>query len=223
VTFLVATRSPDKLTEIRELLRDIPGVRLVDLDAVGVPRSDAEEGIEVFETFSENAVAKARYFQRLTGMPTIADDSGLTVDVLGGRPGVRSRRFAPGTGGLDPEATDRENNRYLLELLEALPDAGRSARYVCAAALDMGSGEPIVFVGEARGVLLSEPRGRGGFGYDPLFLDPGDGRTFAELSSAEKGARSHRGAAFRKLATHLSDRLGAQEPSASFPSDSSAE
>ncbi|MSR23069.1 MAG: RdgB/HAM1 family non-canonical purine NTP pyrophosphatase [Gemmatimonadetes bacterium] len=206
--FLLATRSKGKLREIREILSRLGGIQLLDLDEAGVAPSAEEDGIEVFETFSENALAKARYFRRQTGMPTIADDSGLAVDALGGLPGVRSRRFVPDADRLSPDELDQANNRHLLERLVGVPPAKRTAHYVCVAALEHGTDEPVVFRGEARGEILERPRGSGGFGYDPLFLDPSDGQTFAELSRAEKDARSHRGAAFRALAAHLEAAAG---------------
>jgi len=200
---LVASRSAHKLLEIRELLREVPDLRLLDLDDAGIPEAPDEEGIEAYGSFRENALAKARHFRRLSGLPTVADDSGLVVDALDGRPGVRSKRFAPGVGELSGEERDEANNLHLLELLEdvSLPD--RTARYVCVAAL-VGEDDSVrTFQGEAEGLILGRPRGWGGFGYDPLFLDQALGRTFAEISRAEKADRSHRGKAFRRLADHL--------------------
>ena len=201
--FLVATRSPGKLREILKILDGLDGIRLRSLEELGVLPSHEEERVEVFDTFGENAVAKARHFRHLTGMPTIADDSGLSVDALGGAPGVRSRRFAPETDGLSQSEQDEANNRHLLTQLEGVLPETRTARYVCVAALDFGIGKPLTFRGEAAGAILEAPKGSGGFGYDPLFLDPADGRTFAELSAAEKDSRSHRGAAFGALKAHL--------------------
>lgn len=198
---LVATRSVHKLGEIRAILADVPGVELVGLDDVGVEPSPAEDGLEPHDTFEANAESKARYFHALTGLPTVADDSGLAVDALGGRPGVRSKRFAP--GGLDGLARDRANNRHLVELLTEVAPEERTARYVCAVALVEGAGPVRTVRGECEGRILAEERGEGGFGYDPLFLVPDLERTFAEVSAAEKHARSHRGRAFRALAELL--------------------
>jgi XTP/dITP diphosphohydrolase len=200
---VVATRSGHKLQEIRAILRGVPGLELLDLDDAGIPLSEEEEGIERYETFAENALAKARYFHSLAGRPVVADDSGLCVDALGGLPGVRSKRFSPGGKGMSGEERDRENNEYLLRLLGDLELAGRGARYVCIAALVTGKGEPLFFEGTATGLILGHAQGKGGFGYDPLFFDPLEGKTFAELSAQEKDARSHRGAAFRALGEHL--------------------
>lgn len=208
---LVATRSGNKLREIRAILREVHGLELVDLNDVGISPDPEEEGIEAFETFEENARAKAQYFRRRTGIPTIADDSGLSVDALDGRPGVHSKRFAPGGASRTAEARDRANNEYLLECLGDLELSERTARYVCVAVLDRGEATPgkgddvVEFRGEAEGLILGRPRGDGGFGYDPLFFDRTMGRTFAELSPEEKHDRSHRGAAFRAFARYLKD------------------
>lgn len=201
-TLLVATRSSDKLAEIRRILAPISGLEVVDLNDAGIPSSPDEDGIEPHDTFEDNAASKARYFQALGGLPTVADDSGLVVDALGGAPGVRSKRFAP-ERGLQGEARDLENNRHLLELLQGTPEEERTARYVCVAVLVDGAGEESRFRGEARGRIAEAPRGRAGFGYDPLFFDPELGRTFAEITREEKNERSHRGRAFRALGQHL--------------------
>jgi XTP/dITP diphosphohydrolase len=202
---LVATRSRHKIAEIREILADVPDLELLDLDAAGVPQSPEEDHLEPHETFEENAVSKARYFFGVTGLPTVADDSGIEVLALGGAPGVRSKRFAPGEG-LEGLARDRANNRYLLERLRALGNPDRRARYVCAAAFIEDGRPPLVFRGEAPGVIVDEPRGEGGFGYDAHVLDPELGATFAELAAADKNRRSHRGKAFSKLADALRKR-----------------
>ncbi|MEX1255992.1 MAG: non-canonical purine NTP pyrophosphatase [Gemmatimonadota bacterium] len=200
---VVATRSAHKLGEIRAILRGVPGLELLDLNDAGVRPTAEEEDIERFETFEENALAKARHFHTLSGLPVVADDSGICVDALGGLPGVRSKRFCPGGELLTDEERDRANNEYLLRLLGDLDLAERKASYVCIAALVEGEGPPHLFEGKASGLILGNARGKGGFGYDPLFFDPLEGKTFAELSPAEKDARSHRGAAFRALAGHL--------------------
>ena len=199
---VVATRSAHKLGEIRQILAVVSDLRVLDLDEAGVPWSEAEESLEPFDTFAENALSKARYFQSLSGLPTVADDSGLEVEALGGAPGVRSKRFSP-EQDLTGLALDRANNRHLLRRLDGIPPEERAARYVCVAALAHGEGEPVFCRGEAPGLILDEERGSGGFGYDPLFFDPELGRTFAEISAQEKNARSHRGRAFTLLARHL--------------------
>ncbi len=201
-SLLLATRSPDKVREIRRILGPLAGLRLVDLDAAGVEVLREEDDVEVYDTFEENARAKALYFHRRTGFPTVADDSGLVVDALEGAPGVRSKRFAPDSDVLSGLERDRANNEHLLSLLGDLELSRRTARYVCVASLIDG-GEESFFRGEAEGLILGLPRGRGGFGYDPLFYDRGLGLTFAEIEGEEKNRRSHRGKAFRKLRHHL--------------------
>jgi XTP/dITP diphosphohydrolase len=210
VRLLIATRSRHKLREIRTILGEVPGLDLVDLPGAAVPRSEAEEGIERFDTFEENARAKAAYFRDITGLPTVADDSGLVVDALDGGPGVRSKRFAPGTEGLEPDERDRRNNEHLLELLGDLPLRARTARYVCVAALARADGRVETFRGGVEGRILDGPRGQGGFGYDPLFFHPGLDRTFGQATPEEKEAESHRGQAFRALARFLRSEWGVQ-------------
>jgi XTP/dITP diphosphohydrolase len=207
---LVATRSTHKLDEIRAILSVVPGLELVSLEEARIPEDPAvEDALEPHDTFEQNAESKAAHFRRVSGLPTVADDSGLEVDVLAGRPGVRSRRFAPVPEGTSRADQDRANNEYLLDQLPLVEDPRcRTARYVCVAALDEGKGSVVTFRGSAEGRILSAPRGSGGFGYDPLFLFPELDQTFAEISPAEKDARSHRGKAFRALAAHLLERAG---------------
>ncbi len=202
---LLATRSSHKAAEVVRIFETAPGggPRVVTLEDESVPWSAAEESLEPFETFEENAASKARYFAGLTGLPTVADDSGLEVMALDGRPGVRTRRFAPleRYPGLE---RDDANNSHLLECLRGVAPAGRGARYVCVACyVDPRTEDMIHFRGEAPGRIVVRPRGRGGFGYDPLFLDVDTNRTYAQLTSDEKHERSHRGQAFRALAAHL--------------------
>ena len=205
-----------------------PRLRLVGLDEAGVPESPAEDELERFDTFEENAAAKAEWFAALSGIPTVADDSGLEVDALGGRPGVRTKRFAP-TDAYPGLSKDAANNRHLLRLMEGVPPAHRGARYVCVASLALPGGAarpvrhepsaasgtlatttpapaalaPASFRGEAPGSVLESGRGSGGFGYDPIILATPTDRTYAELTPEEKDQRSHRGQAFRALARHL--------------------
>lgn len=202
---LVATRSAHKLSEIRQILGEVPGLEVVGLDDVGLAPHPDEDALEPFDTFEANALSKAEYFhERAGGVPVVADDSGLEVEALEGRPGVRSKRFAPGDAeGLE---RDRANNVFLLERLEGQPLERRGARYVCVVALVEKGRAPLVLRGEAPGRILDAPRGTGGFGYDPLFFDPALGQTFAEIPPEAKHARSHRGAAFRALADALRDR-----------------
>ena len=145
------------------------------------------------ETFLANAQKKALHYSRLAGGLVLADDSGLTVDALDGAPGVRSRRFA------GPAATDAENNARLLRQMSHIPAGKRAARFVCVIAVAQDGQLLAEFRGVAEGIILDSPRGAGGFGYDPLFLDPESDRTFAEFSPDEKLQRSHRGRAFRAM------------------------
>jgi len=213
VKLLLATRSAHKVREVAQILTDCGrGVaRIVTLQEAGVPWSPAEDDLEPYGTFEENAASKARYFAGLTGLPTVADDSGLEVEALRGRPGVKTRRFASPKQYPTLER-DEANNRHLLDLLRDCPPAMRRARYVCVASLMVprpdaltacASAPPVFFRGEAPGRIARRPRGSGGFGYDPLFLDGSVNLTYAELTPAEKHARSHRGQAFRMLVAHL--------------------
>jgi XTP/dITP diphosphohydrolase len=197
----IATRSQHKLRELRELL-DVDGVELVSLDELGVEGEPVEDGL----TFETNARIKARFAARATGLPALADDSGLEVDALGGRPGVRTRRYA------GPNATDEENNVRLLGELEGLPPAQRTGRYVCVLALATpdaaapGGLRIVVRRGTTRGRIAEGPRGSGGFGYDPIFepaAEPRGGRTFGQYTAAEKHRISHRARAARRMAPVL--------------------
>ena len=200
---VLATRSTHKLKEIRKILAVVPNLRVLDLDQVGASYDAAEEDLEPYETFEENAASKASYFQKITGLPTVADDSGIEIDLLDGAPGVRSKRFAPDQG-LSGLPLDQANNEHLLASLGDTPLAERTGRYVCVAVLDRGDPDDVTYVrGEAPGLILDAPRGSGGFGYDPLFLDEELRQTFAEIAPDEKNARSHRGKAFRALAERL--------------------
>ncbi|HJU69791.1 MAG TPA: RdgB/HAM1 family non-canonical purine NTP pyrophosphatase [Gemmatimonadaceae bacterium] len=192
--YLLATRSEGKLRELEPLFSRA-GIDVVSLERAGVPESPDEAEIEKFSTFEENAFAKARYFRDLTGLPTVADDSGLEVRALGGAPGVRSKRWS-GRDDLTGIALDEANNAELLRALAGARD--RRARYVCVAALAMPGGD-LARRGEVEGEVLEEPRGRGGFGYDPLFFATELGKTFGEASLVEKERVSHRGRAFHAL------------------------
>ena len=196
---LIATHSAHKLAELRDLL-ELPHAELVSLDDLGIDEDPAETG----ETFETNARIKARFGARRTGLPTLADDSGVEVDALDGGPGVRTRRYA------GPAATDDDNNRKLLAALDGLPPEGRGARYVCVLALALpraGATDrdavPIRSVrGTTRGRIATAPRGTGGFGYDPIFEplgEPPGGRTFGQWPAAAKHAVSHRGRAARRM------------------------
>ena len=202
---LVATRSEGKRRELLPLLAPL-GRRLLTLDEAGIPPSPDEDTIESYDTFEENALAKARWFNQLSGLPCVADDSGLAVDALGGRPGVRSKRWS-GRDDLAGRALDAANNALLLRSLasaDASGTHGRAARFVCAGAYADGDREHVCR-GETIGFILDEPRGTDGFGYDPYFWSPEMGRTFAEASIEEKAVVSHRGRAMRALCDALLD------------------
>ena len=194
---MVGTRSEHKLRELRSLLQ-LDRTDLVSLDDLGVPGEPVEDGL----TFETNARIKARFAARLTGLPALADDSGIEVEALGGAPGVRTRRYA------GPDATDDENNAKLLRELAEVPEGRRGARYVCALALALhdetapGGLRLAIRSGTSRGRITFEPRGSGGFGYDPLFEPARErvgGRTFGQYAPAEKDAISHRGRAARRM------------------------
>jgi XTP/dITP diphosphohydrolase len=192
---VLATRNPHKVRELRSILADagVAGVDLVSL--VDIP--DAPHVAETGLTFVENAVLKATAIAAATGLAAIADDSGLSVDVLGGMPGVFSARWAGRHGD------DLANLELLLGQLADVTDGRRTATFVCAAALAVPDRPVIVEEGRVSGRLIREPRGTNGFGYDPIFVPDGETRTTAELPSADKDAISHRGRAFRALAPHV--------------------
>jgi XTP/dITP diphosphohydrolase len=196
---LLATRSLGKLHELRPLFAHA-GLDVIDLSAAGIEETPEEDELERHATFEENALAKARYFHaRSSGMPTVADDSGLEVLALGGRPGVHTKRWS-GRPDLSGRALDVANNRKLLETLGDETD--RRARYVCVAAYVEGR-EERTFRGESEGRILVAPRGTGGFGYDPLFESVELGLTFAEVDRATKERVSHRGRAFAQVLAAL--------------------
>ena len=198
---LIATGSRHKLDELRALL-ELPGTELVGLADVGLADDAPEEGT----TFAANAVFKARWYADRSGLPTLADDSGLEVDFLHGAPGVRTRRFA------GEAATDEQNNAHLLALLEGVAPSARGARYRCVLALaEPGPGERdvVTTTGIFEGRIALAPRGSNGFGYDPIFepaSEPIGGRTVGELSSDEKNRRSHRAQAARAMRETLIER-----------------
>jgi XTP/dITP diphosphohydrolase len=194
---VVATHSEHKLRELRDLLR-LRSTDLVSMDDLGVAGEPMEDGL----TFETNARIKARFAARATGLPALADDSGLEVGALGGAPGVRTRRYA------GPNATDVDNNVKLLRELDSVAPRARGGRYVCVLALAVpddaapGGLRLTTRRGTTRGRIALEPRGSGGFGYDPLFepaRERAGGRTFGEYRRAEKDAISHRGRAARRM------------------------
>ncbi|MEA2517934.1 MAG: XTP/dITP diphosphohydrolase [Chloroflexota bacterium] len=204
---VVATHSAHKLAELRDLLLLEHG-ELVSLTDLGIDDEPEETGT----TFATNARIKARFGARRTGLPALADDSGLEVDALGGGPGVRTRRYA------GPNATDVDNNTKLLAALTGIPAEARGARYICVLALALPASTPDAAApaaptirlvqGTTRGRIATEPRGTGGFGYDPIFEPAGEppgGRTFGQWTAAEKHAVSHRGRAARRMTPILRD------------------
>ena len=196
--WILATGNPGKLAELRALFR------AADLDVEVIPQTDlgidpaAEEGA----TFVENALAKARHASRASGLPAIADDSGLCVEALGGEPGVRSARYA------GEAADDRANVSKLLDALSSVPEHERGARFYCVlvALRSPDDPAPLIGSGEWRGHIATRPRGTGGFGYDPIFVDPATGLSAAELSPEAKNLVSHRGQALRALGAGLRGR-----------------
>ena len=194
---VLATRNRAKLEELRRILAPLVPVEVLGLDDVPAYDEVPESGA----TFEDNALIKAREAVRRTGLPAVADDSGLAVDALNGMPGVLSARWAGSA------ASDEANLRLVLEQVADVPDARRGAAFVCAAVLVTPGGLERVVRGEMAGTLLRAPRGTNGFGYDPVFVPTGHDRTTAEMTPAEKDAISHRGIAFRALAPHVATAL----------------
>lgn len=191
---LIGTGNQGKVIEYRALLGGLDIVLVSPDELEPVPTEPAED----HDTYRENAIAKAEAYAAATGLPTVADDSGLEVDALGGAPGVRSRRY------FGDDASAEVRNDKLLALLEEAPQ--RTARFVCVAALAYPGGPTETFEGIVRGEIAMAPRhgdDGSGFGYDPVFIVGGDGRTMAELSPEDKNAVSHRGLAVAKLRAHL--------------------
>lgn len=187
----MGTTNAGKIAELEEGLRDVP-VTIVSLKSLAGAPDVVEDGV----TFVENALKKARALASFSGLTTLADDSGLEVDALGGAPGVHSARYS------GPAANDVRNNEKLLRELEGVPPDGRGARFVCVLALcspaPRKAGEWI-FYGECKGRIIAPPRGENGFGYDPVFFYPPAGKTFGELDRRTKAAVSHRGQALQTL------------------------
>jgi len=194
-TLLIATANRGKVSEIQQFLSSFP-VHVQGLEAL----VDVTPCLETGTTFAENARQKAEYYSQFVSGLTLADDSGLVVDALDGSPGVRSARF------VSPSATDEERYREVLRLMEGVPDTSRQSRFVCCLALARRGKFLDLFEGIVQGLIIHEPRGKHGFGYDPIFLIPEVGSTMAELEPEEKLVLSHRGIALKKLAdalTHL--------------------
>jgi len=191
---VLATRNAHKVREVRRILADTG----VEIDVVGADEyPDLPDVVETGTTFAENALLKAHAVAAFTGLPAIADDSGLCVDALGGMPGVFSARWAGRHGD------DAANLELVLAQLGDVPADRRGAQFICAAALALPDGAERVVQGRLVGSLLGETRGTNGFGYDPIFVPDGETRTTAEMSPDEKDAISHRGRAFRALAEQL--------------------
>lgn len=186
---VLATGNAGKVRELADLLNDF-GLDIVAQTALGVASAE-ETGL----TFIENAILKARHASQMTGLPAIADDSGLAVDALGGAPGIYSARYA------GEDASDRQNLEKLLEALKDVPDEQRKARFHCVLVYLRHAADPTPLVchGSWEGSITRAPVGDGGFGYDPIFMVPGEGKTAAELTRDEKRARSHRGQALKLL------------------------
>ena len=198
---LFATRSAGKQREVRRLL-EAAGHEVLFPDDAGVPETIAEEGLEVADSFEANARAKAEYFARKSGLPTIADDSGLEVFYLGGQPGVRSRRWAGATG--TTAQVDAANNAELVRRLRGAPEAKRRAQYRCILIfLRTPMAVPAVFQGSCAGRILEDASGSGGFGYDPYFWCDALGKSFGDATIEEKESVSHRGLALAALVAAL--------------------
>lgn len=199
---LCATRNRGKMRELAELLADVAELEIVCLADLPLASEIEESG----STFAENAQIKALEGMRASGLPTLADDSGLEVDALGGAPGVHSARYA------GPDASDAARNQKLLAALQSVPPAERRARFRCAVAfIDPETPSQVLLTeGSCEGVILDAPRGARGFGYDPLFFVEEIGKTFGEASAEEKNPLSHRGRAMRQMVSLLRPRLGAR-------------
>jgi XTP/dITP diphosphohydrolase len=189
---LIATHNAGKIREYQSLLADLP-LEVVSLDEADVDWDVEETG----QTFAENAILKASTYARATGLWTWADDSGLEVDALNGAPGVYSARYA------GPDASDRDRYLKLIRELQAMGPADRSARFRCVVAVCLPDGETLTTEGAVEGQIIDTPRGSHGFGYDPVFLLPGEGVTMAELDQAAKNQISHRGRAARAAKERL--------------------
>lgn len=206
---VLASRNKKKIAELRTLLsQTLPGVEVLSLDDVGITEEIEETG----STFEENALIKARAAAS-SGYIGVGDDSGLTVDALGGKPGIYSARYAATEGEKDDDHNDEANNRLVLKNLEGLPPEKRGAAYVCAVGCVLPNGKEFTVRGEVRGRILTEYHGTGGFGYDPMFYYEPFGKTLAEVSPEEKNSVSHRGNAMRAFAKRLKEELAAGKDS----------
>jgi XTP/dITP diphosphohydrolase len=191
VPILLATTNAGKLAEVKEILGE-------HIELIGLNALESTHEIEIGTTFVENALLKARHYCKISGIPTISDDSGLEVDALNGAPGIHSARF----GGAD--ATDKDRIQLLIQQMRGVPPQKRAARFTCAAAIVWAKGEK-VFLEQVEGKILEAPQGENGFGFDPVFYYEPFGKTFAEISSSAKSGVSHRGRAFRRLSEWLTE------------------
>ncbi len=191
--YVIATNNAHKLREIRAILEN-DSRAFLSMEEAHIHTDPEETGT----TFEENALIKARAACAASGLPAMADDSGICVDALGGAPGIHSARYCPGT--------DRERTEFLLKNMEAVPDGQRQGRFVSAIACVYPDGTEFTVRGECEGVILREIRGEGGFGYDPVFFSPGDGCTFAEMPQARKNEISHRARALAAMKAALEAR-----------------
>lgn len=195
-TIIAASRNQHKIVEIEEITKKF-GMHIISRDDAGIPKFEIEED---GETFEENSFKKANEIMKICGKTTIADDSGLEVDYLGGAPGVYSARFA------GEEGDDEKNNEKLIGLLDGIPYKERRARFVSVITMVFPDGETLVARGECEGHVIDTPVGDNGFGYDPLFVPEGFQRTFAQLTAEEKNRISHRAKALMKLEQLLAER-----------------
>ena len=191
--YVIATNNAHKLREIRAILEN-DSRAFLSMEEAHIPTDPEETGT----TFEENALIKARAACAASGLPAMADDSGICVDALGGAPGIHSARYCPGT--------DRERTEFLLKNMEAVPDGQRQGRFVSVISCVYPDGTEFTVRGECEGVILREIRGEGGFGYDPIFFSPGDGCTFAEMPQARKNEISHRARALAAMKAALEAR-----------------
>ncbi|SCZ08025.1 XTP/dITP diphosphohydrolase [Alkaliphilus peptidifermentans DSM 18978] len=194
---IIATGNLHKLDEIKKILSEFP----FDIKSMKDVNLEGLEIVEDGNTFEENALIKARTVMKKTGYVTIADDSGLEVDCINNQPGIYSARFA------GENANDAKNNEKLLNMMKDIPENERGARFVCAMAVVFPNGDELVLRGECKGIIGQSPRGKQGFGYDPLFIVPQYNLTFAELGEELKNRISHRAVALTKLNKLLEDKL----------------
>lgn len=189
---VIATQNQNKLAEFKEILKGV-AIEVKSLADFGPIPEPIEDG----DTFDENAYKKAHHTAKVLGLPAIADDSGLVVDALGGAPGVHSARYA------GENATDDENCRKLLQELEVKGKGNRKAHFTCVLSIAVPSGPALTYEGKCNGIILREPRGESGFGYDPLFYFEQQGKAFAELTMEEKNKVSHRGKALKEVKSEI--------------------